>query len=332
MSTDVGGEKTSGEYTGDSLEDAEKELEELLENLESAENYSGKVFNGEKDLWRDGEELLGEKAGRVSDTAIDPLLQGLQNSSIEKEEEEEMEEEEEESFDFDEEEDFDEEDLDPTNWEQTQKDDLTEELQKGQQPASAAEHLEEAMEYSPFMGQLGQLAIEKADYWRAALCAYISGEEIALFVSDKRQLELLKLAVKDYLSYMKVSQPSPFVRLLVAIGAWALPSLVMAYFMRRGRLSSNSGHAPKSATKMEVVREEIVRNSPYQHLKEYQDGRTSFKVHSNKAKPIGAYQYSPDGKTYRSVQLANEEPSSVIATWLAEGKDNSFIKAQLYGN
>lgn len=328
------------EDAGDSLEDAQKELGELLEDLESSENYSGEIFNGEGELWEDGEQLLENQGEHLSETGEDPLLSGLQESSLEEEdfEEEEYEEEEEDDFDFeDEEDDFDEDDLDPNNWEQGEQDELTDELQGAQEPPNAAEQLEEAMEYSPFMGQLGQLAMEKADLWRANLCAHISGQHVAMFVSGKRELELLKTAVKDYLRHLQVGQPSPFIQLMLAISYWALPSLLMAYFMRPKKQTSTASSAPPpkatkaAASTMQVVQKEPVYDSAYKHLKEYQEGRTSFKVHSSKAKPIGAYQYGPDGKNYRNVELADEEPSPVIAAWLAEGRNNSFIKAQLYG-
>lgn len=338
MNTNFDEEETLGETSGDSLEEAQKELGELLEDLEEAENYSGEIFNGEEELWEDGGQLLEEQGEHLSDDGADPLLQDLQESSLYEEEEEDFdfEEEEEEEFDFDEEEeDFDEEDLDPNNWEQAEQDELPEELQEAQQPANAAEQLEEAMEYSSFMGQLGTLVMEKADLWRASLCAHISGQHRTNFISSKEELNLLKLAIKEYLGHMQVAQPSPFIRLLLAISYWALPSLAMAYFMRPKKQAASTAPSKASTVQpatMQVVRKEPVYDSPYKHLKEYQEGRTSFKVHSNKAKPIGGYQYSPDGKNYRNAHLADEEPSPVIAAWLAEGKDNNFIKAQLYGH
>ncbi|MGH1338738.1 MAG: hypothetical protein ACRBFS_21670 [Aureispira sp.] len=327
-------------------EGPEKILEEALEDLEVSKNFPGDVFKGEKELWKDGNALLNEKEEEeeeeeeyLGNSSSDPLIEELLESSMEEEEAEE-EEEELEGFDLEEEDDlddFDEEDLDPSNWDKSSTDELVDELQEGQDPFNAAEQIDEVKEYSPFMGELTTLAFEKADHWRAKLCAHISGEHLTYFVSGKREMNLLKLAFKEYLASVKVTQPSPFAQLLIAIGAWGIPSLMMAYMMGRGKKKevarAKSAPAAKQATKaapsprseVEIV---VESNSPYQHLREYQEKRKRFKLHQGK----GTYQYSPDGKVYRTAPLADEKPSPVIAAWIAEGKKNAFINDQLYGS
>lgn len=190
---------------------------------------------------------------------------------------------------------------------------------------------------------LGEMAMDFLDNSKAQLCSAISGQEAALYASDKKAKKALIEATKNYVQEIGVKKPSPTQTFLIAVGMWIIPSLSLAGFQRfqlsreakKNTPGKNSPKvkeaAPQTAPQETDIPEPIEEQSlevpavvDYTSTKEYQSKRRLFDRHAK-----GTYRHLSNG-TYANVDLATEFPSTELLVLLDEGHNNAEIRAILY--
>lgn len=196
------------------------------------------------------------------------------------------------------------------------------------------------------LSDLGAIAFDAVDMWRAQLCGAIANQDPAYYSSDQKAKTAVIEAIKEYFASKEVSTPSPFWTMIIAIGIWGLPPLGIAFWHSRNRWqqqkqSDNSDVVVEYIPKMEVVKrptqetvniivEEPVQEEPkqeniYKNTKEYKDGRKAFSIHKTK----GCYNRLPDG-TFCQIDLAKDYPSPEIQKLIDEGLSNQEIRDIIY--
>ena len=194
---------------------------------------------------------------------------------------------------------------------------------------------------------LGEMVMDFLDNSKAQLCSAISGQEPALYASDKKAKKALIEATKNYVQEIGVKQPSPTQTFLIAVGMWIIPSLSLAGFQRfqlsreakkntPGKNSpkvkeaapqADSQTAPPETDIPEPIEEQsldVPAVVDYTSTKEYQSKRRLFDRHAK-----GTYRHLSNG-TYANVDLATEFPSAELLALLEEGHNNAEIRVILY--
>ncbi len=170
------------------------------------------------------------------------------------------------------------------------------------------------------LDRLAGIALEGLDALKAGYCSKISGEQAALFSADKKQLNAVIEAGKEYLNTLELKAPTPAGTLLLAIGMWLGGSVGTAFAFKYELIPSID-----PIYKQETA-EPLQKNKSYEHLREVQQERRSFEVFKDK----GTYRKTPKG-VFQKKAVANEIPSPEIQDMIDDGKSNEDIRRVLYG-
>lgn len=202
------------------------------------------------------------------------------------------------------------------------------------------------------LATIGTLILEKLDDFKANVCSAISGKPTSIYASDKRANKALMAAFGTYIATTKVKTPSPLATLILAILVWGAPSFILAFMHRpkkskeakktqQAKQSAPSKNQSQTSAARQVVEEEVEEEvtaeaasdqqapNPYEHTKEYQEGRRYFGIH----KTNGCYQYTmlePGKHDYCKLSLANELPSPEIQALLDDNLSQDDICKILY--
>lgn len=198
-------------------------------------------------------------------------------------------------------------------------------------PTNPVEEVKKATGDSPKnlqnLADLGEMALDLADMWKAQLCSAIGGQYPAEYTSDQKAKKALIAAFKEYLASQEIKAPTPFATLMIAIAMWGLPSFGTAFWhkyqLKKMKKESNSD---KQAYSEPLANNQADETTDYSNVKEVIENRRLFTLHKTK----GTYNRTPNG-TFSGIDVSNEMPSPEIQELIDQGLKCREIRTTIYG-
>lgn len=184
---------------------------------------------------------------------------------------------------------------------------------------------------------MGHIAFDQTDLMKAKICGYLENQHYTDFRTSEEMRQIVIGNFKAFFKEANIKVPPSGYILLGSLAMWLAP-LGIAGVKRYGMYLLpliQSLATPKTATTSSAQapstkahpNPDYNPNSPYAHLREYEQGRKFFRVHSS----TGKYAYHPtNSSTYYTPQEGVETPSPEIMEWKDEGLKDKDIRALLY--
>lgn len=173
------------------------------------------------------------------------------------------------------------------------------------------------------LADLGEMALDIANEWKADLCSAWSGQPAEKYLSKEKHNKALIAAIRVYFSSKQVTAPSPFWVLIIAILAWGAPAITLAAWHK---YQIKKKERETKAINESTATQKTDNKNDFSHLKEFKEKRRLFNLHKSK----GTYSYKPDNSFWK-IDEADEEPSPEIMEMINAGKKNTEIRELLYG-
>ncbi|BDS12755.1 hypothetical protein [Aureispira anguillae] len=177
-----------------------------------------------------------------------------------------------------------------------------------------------SQDYKNKLEEWGKTGLDFLDEMKVNLCVAIGGGQKSEYAADKKVKKMFFEATQELLKSKELKAPTPTQAFLLALAMMIGPSLGLAAFRKYTQPDLENRVLPEKAAASTVPQAQ----TDYRSTKEYQKGRTRFKVHAN-----GSYLYNTEGE-YTEVKYAEDYPSPEVQKLIDEGKKSSEIKNIIY--
>jgi hypothetical protein len=197
-------------------------------------------------------------------------------------------------------------------------------------PTNPVEEVKKATGDSPKnlqnLAELGEMALDLADMWKAQLCSAIGGQYPAEYTSDQKAKKALIAAFKEYLSSQEIKAPTPFATLMIALAMWGLPSFGTAFWHKYQLKKMEKEVSGDKQADTEPLADMQTDVKDYSPLNEFKENRRLFTLHKTK----GTYNRTPNG-TFSGIDVSEEMPSPEIQELIDQGLKCREIRTIIYG-